>query len=296
MALKIRRKEEPIEVNQIVLCLYSNPGIGKSTLGFSAHEPILFDFDGGAYRAANRRDSVPITSWQDAANVKKEDVADYQTVVIDTAGRALDFLSADIIRRFPKKGYGSSLTLQGYGTLKAEFGDWLKMLKLFGKDIVLIAHSSEDKNGDDLIERLDVQGGSKQEIYKSADAMGRLSVINGQRTLNFSPTETAFGKNPGNLDALNVPDIATEPDFLGSVIDTIKERLNALTESQVSRQAAIADWLALFDEAQTADDFNDLVANVKKADAAIAPIIKGALHNRATKAGFVYGEKGYSNG
>jgi hypothetical protein len=50
------------------------------------------------------------------------------------------------------------------------------MLNSFGKDVVLIAHMDEQRNGDDIIERLDVQGGSKGEIYKAADAMGRVAV------------------------------------------------------------------------------------------------------------------------
>ena len=129
-------------------------------------------------------------------SITAEDLAEFKTVVVDTAGRALDVLSADIIRRNAKMGRGGALTLQGYGQLKSEFTAWLKMVKSMGKDVVLIAHSSEDKSGDDLIERLDVQGGSKGEIYKSADAMGRLNMINGKRILNFNPSDTSFGKNP----------------------------------------------------------------------------------------------------
>ena len=172
--LKIIRSDEPIEVKQLVTVIYGTPGLGKSTLGFSADKPILFDFDKGAHRAANRKDIVPVDDWREIKDVSADDLTEYETVVLDTAGRCLDFLTTDIIRRNAKMGYGGALTLQGYGALKAEFTAWLKMVKSFGKDIVLISHSSEDKKGDELIERLDIQGGSKGEIYKSADAMGRL--------------------------------------------------------------------------------------------------------------------------
>ena len=294
MALKIVRKDEPIEVNQIVVCLYSNPGIGKSTLGFSAETPILLDFDQGCYRAKNRGDSVQIESWSDVIDITAEDLAPFKTVVIDTAGRALDLLTVDIISKNAKMGRGGALTLQGYGELKAKFTAWLKNLNLIGKDVVLIAHSSEDKKGDELIERLDVQGGSKGEIYKSADAMGRLSVVNGKRVLNFSPTDTAFGKNPAQFDPIMVPEIDLEPQFLGGLIAEIKSRLNALTQSQTERQSRIADWLCSFDDAKTAQDYNDLVVNVKSADKSILPVVKAALHKKATDAGMIYDKaKGY---
>lgn len=286
--LKIVRRDEPITVEQLVVCIYGAPGLGKSTLGFSAESPILLDFDRGAYRAGNRGDSVQVETWQDVTSMTAEDLAEYQTVVVDTAGRALDILSADIIRRNAKMGRGGALTLQGYGQLKSEFTAWLKALRLMRKDVVLLAHSSEDKNGDDLIERLDVQGGSKGEIYKSADAMGRLNLANGKRILNFNPSDTAFGKNPGQMEPLTVADISTEPHFLAGVVSTIKERLNTLSGEQKARQGAIADWLAKFDECQTGEDFNKQVAAAKTADPKIAPVIKGALHSKATEAGFTF--------
>lgn len=294
MTIKIIKAEDPITVDQLVVVLYGSPGLGKSTLGFSADNPLLIDFDKGAYRAAIRGDSVPVESWVDVTSISANDLQPYNTVIIDTAGRALDFLTADIIRRNPKMGSGGALTLRGYGALKAGFTAWLKSLRTIGKDVVLLAHSSEDKSGDDLIERLDVQGGSKGEIYKSADAMGRLSLKNGKRILNFSPTDAAFGKNPGNLEPLAVPEITTQGSFMAKVIFDIKEKLNALTEEQARRQQAITDWMIKIEDAQSADDFNLLVCETQEADSTISAIIKGALHKAATATGFKYDkENGY---
>src|SRR5690606_33089786 len=132
----------------------------------------------------NRKDSVRVNAWSDVTDIAEKDLADYDTVIVDTAGRALDSLSSDIIRNNPKLGRGGALTLQGYGELKSRFVSFLKLVNGFGKDVILIAHSDEQRNGDDLIERLDVQGGSKGEIYKAADAMGRISIKDGKRWLN----------------------------------------------------------------------------------------------------------------
>jgi len=285
MALKITRAYDPLIIEQLVLCLYGPPGTGKTTVAFSAAAPILLDFDRGAHRAKIRRDSVQVQTWQDAANITPDDVADFQSIVVDTAGRALDMLAADIIRRNPKLGRGGQLTLQGYGQLKTEFTAWVKSLRELRKDVVLIAHSSEDTRGDDVVERIDIQGGSKGEIYKVADAMGRLQVIRGHRlpVLTFSPSDAAFGKNPGELDEINVPHIETEPHFFADVIGQIKERINAMTDEQQRRQKVIEDWIAKIREAGDAEAVNALIPAVNEADEGVLNVVRGALKTHAQK-------------
>lgn len=292
MAIKIITADDPIKVETLITTIYSNPGLGKTTLGFTANKPILLDFDHGAYRAANRGDSVKIESWEDVAGMTETDLKPYATIVVDTVGRALDFLSADIISKNSKMGQSDgSLTLKGYGALKARFTTWLKTLRLMGKDIVLIAHSTEEKSGDDLIERLDIQGGSKGEVYKVSDAMGRLAALNKRRVLNFSPSDTAFGKNPGNLKPVDVPNVASNPGFLGDVIQQIKDHLNAMTEEQAKRQNAVADWLAAIDDAETPDDFMALIDNIKKDKSGVAATVKGAIAKAAQAKGYVWDKK-----
>ena len=281
--LKVTRAEDPLTVEQLILCIYGTPGLGKTTLGFSASKPILLDFDQGAQRAARRRDSVQIERWSDAASITPADVEPYDTIIIDTAGRALDMLTQDIIQRTPKMGKGGTLTLQGYGALKTQFTAWVKMLRELKKDIILIAHSSEDKSGDEIIERIDMQGGSKGEVYKLADAMGRLRVVpdNPLPYLNFSPSEAAFGKNPGNLEELQIPHIEKDPEFLAGVIQTIKDRINTMTEEQQRRQSAIDDWLRRIRGSETPDDVNALVEEAKKLDSSIVNTVKGAITKHA---------------
>lgn len=286
MALKITRASEPIRVERMNMVIYGPPGLGKSSLAFTADAPLMLDFDNGAHRAAHRKDVVRVSDWSDVASITAEDLAPYKTIIMDTAGRALDALTVDIIRSNPKHGRGGALTLQGYGELKARFVSFLKLLNSFGKDVVLIAHMDEQRSGDDIVERLDVQGGSKNEIYKAADAMGRLSMVNSNLMLRFSPSDAAFGKNPGQLGPLVVPhcDSTEYHGFLASVIQHTKDRLNTLTEAQ---QAAIEEQNWFRDTLPSINDVEGINQLVSRA-ASGGRACKALLHKRATEIGLVF--------
>lgn len=291
MALKITKATDTIEVKNLTVCIYAAPGIGKSTLAFTADSPLLIDFDQGAYRAGNRGDVVQVSSWSDVASITADDLRPYKTLVVDTAGRALDALTAAIIADNPKMGRGGALTLQGFGELKARFIAWTKMIRSFGLDVVLISHADEQRSGDEIIERLDIQGGSKNEIYKAADVMGRLYLSQGKRMLNFNPTDTAFGKNPAQLPPLEVPHYAENPQFLAGVIAQIKAELNKQSESQKEVASMLADWKAKIDEAKTADDFNALIPQTQESDERVRDNVKRLLAKVAKSKGFQFDKK-----
>ena len=261
MALKIVSATDPLPVKNIVLTVYAAPGLGKSSLAFTATKPLMLDFDKGAHRAAIRQDSVTASSWEDVATMTAEDLAPYDTIVVDTAGRALDALSADIIATNPKAGRGDgSLTLQGFGTLKSRFAQWQSFLRSQGKDLVLVCHMDEQKNGDDTQERIDAQGSSRNEIYKSSDAMCRIRLDGKDaRYLDFDPRQGGFGKNPAQLPKIAFPDPRTNNHVLADVIATIKGSINKMTEGQAEARKTQDLWAAAIGEAKTADDFNMLV-------------------------------------
>jgi hypothetical protein len=286
MALKITRAADPITVDRLNVVIYGPPGLGKSSLAFTTEAPLLLDFDGGSHRAINRKDTVLVNSWADVSSITQDDLAPFKTVIVDTAGRALDTITADIIKTDPKGHKNGALTLPGYGVLKTRFTTFLRLLNSVGKDVVLIAHMDEQRNGDDLIERLDVQGGSKGEIYKAADAMGRLVMVNGKLQLKFNPSDASFGKNPGQLPVLDVPH-ADSPDFdgfLGRVIQQTKDKLNALSEDQkavAEEQKWFRDTLPTI---AVVDEINGLLERAKAGGTAC----KALVNARATELGFTF--------
>lgn len=287
MALRIVKPDQPITVKQIVTVIYAAPGLRKSSLAFTADAPLLLDFDHGVHRAFGRKDSVTVETWKDA-EFTADELKPYKTLIFDTAGRALDVLSVQLIAENPKNGRGGgALSLPGYGELKSRFTAYLNLARASGLDVVLLVHMDEQRRGDELIERLDVQGGSKNEIYKSADAMGRLSVRNKHYYLNFSPTETAFGKNPGGFDELEVPRFEDAPRFLADIIEKTKAALNRQTEAQAGAAKELAEWQAKFDKADNPAELNAFVPLL--ADA--GDNVKRLLLSVGTKKGYEWSKE-----
>jgi len=286
--IKITKSSDPLLVTTLTTVIYGPPGCGKSSTAFTADSPLVLDFDAGAYRSQFRKDTVQVADWADVDSITESDLKPYATVVLDTVGRALDVLTAALIAKNPKfKGYGGALSLQGYGALKSTFVSWLKLLHSYHKDVVLLAHMDEQRSGDEIVERLDVQGGSKGEIYKCADAMGRLQFVGGKRVLNFSPSDTAFGKNPAQLSPIPVPDFHTEPLFLAEVLKSIKGKLNEASASSLAEQARLDEFKASFEHLSTPEQFTEKSVELAKAE----PKIKALLLAVAETKGFSFNKK-----
>ena len=74
MALRIISANEPMKVDQLVVTIYGQPGVGKTSLGFTAESPLLLDFDHGAYRAMGRKDTVDVSAWSDVTQIEASDL------------------------------------------------------------------------------------------------------------------------------------------------------------------------------------------------------------------------------
>jgi hypothetical protein len=298
MTLKITTASEPIKVETICLTIYSQPGLGKTSLAFTASRPLMLDFDKGSYRAVDRGDVVQVANWSDVAAIKGEDLEHYDTIIIDTVGKALDALGAEIIAKNPKLAYGGALNQQGWGQLGVRFGAFLKLLHGFGKDIVLIAHMTEKNDGEAVKERLTIQGGSQNLVLTDSDVIARISIIDKQRNLVFSPTETAYGKDPGEIGSVIIPDAskAEYRTYLADTITSIKEGLNSLSEAQLERKGEV-DWFReQLPKMMTDEEINAVLGRAKKVGRDVAKMVVDratelGLHYDADVQGYVYLEE-----
>lgn len=291
MALNIVTSVQPLNVENIITFIYGDPGIWKTSLAFTAKNPILFDFDKGAYRASNRKDTVQIGSWQEVATFTAQDLVNYDTIIIDTAGRALDMIIDSLKADSRNTTRSGQLSMQGYGKLGGIFTDWLKMLRGMGKDIVLLAHASEDKDGDNVIKRPDMVGGSKKEAYKIADMMAYMTTQQSQngdiKVLNFMPSSTYLAKDSGQIGNVQIVPMKDSPNQLANIIQATKDHINSLSAEAAKAQKELDDLRNDLLDAESASDLDELKADLNKAH----PLYKEmalSVMSRSKALGFIY--------
>ncbi|RKD18985.1 DNA-binding protein [Pelobium manganitolerans] len=261
---KITKPAELKVQQNIKVLAYGQPGLGKTTLGLSAPSPLLLDFDRGVHRVspAHQTDTVQIEKWEDVQEVLQEDLSGYKTLVIDTAGKMLDFMSNYLIRKDPKLGkQDGSLTLQGYGARKVMFVNFLKQVDQMNKHLVFVAHDKEEKDGEQKIIRPEIGGSSSGDLVKELDLVGYMEAIGKKRTISFDPCEKFYGKNtcqlPSRIELPHLED-GTENKLLTNIFSNYQEHLEnrkKIAKGYDSLMTTIKESIDGIADASTANDF-----------------------------------------
>jgi AAA domain len=282
---RIIRAHEAITVQHPIFLIFGEPGICKSSLGYSAKNPLLLDADKGAHRAANRRDTWPVSCWGDiTALYEQPDILEpFGAIVPDTIGRILDYITLDIAENDPKKAPGGSLSQQGWGVLKSRFAQWMNRTRAMGKDVLLIAHHKEERDGDQRIMRPDIQGGSLHEVLKIADYVGYLYMSGKDRMLDFNPTDRWTGKNPAQWKPFKVPPVGKAATFMAELMDQGREALGKISEASALIARQVDEWCLQIATFQSAHEFNRALPELQKLTAAAAPQVKAVLIARANE-------------
>lgn len=215
--------KKPQELNlqaKLKILLYGQAGVGKTTLSLSAPKPLLIDCDGGVHRVnfGHVTDTVQVETFDDVLNVLKEDLRPYESIIIDTGGKLLDFMAEYIIKRNSKMGKANgTLTLQGYGERKAEFSNFCKKISLLNKHLIFVAHRQTQQEGDDF-RYVPLFGGSNYDsLVTELDIVGYMEAQGKKRTITFDPTSRNDGKNTCNLPS--IVEVPTVVDEKGNALD-----------------------------------------------------------------------------
>ena len=247
--MSLIRKPAQLTVQPTIkVLIYGQPGLGKTTLALSTPQPLLLDFDGGIHRVSpqHQTDTLQVSNWDEVLQVLKEDLTSYKTIIIDTAGKMLDFMSAYLIKNDPKLAKrDGALQLQGYGARKVMFSNFLAQVNMLGKHLVFVAHDKEEKDGDTKFIRPEIGGSSGGDLIKEIDLVGYMEAIGKKRTISFDPCEKFYGKNTCHLETvINLPDVNTAPNTL---MTSIFERYTKSLE----------------DRKKVADEYNSLMTIIK---------------------------------
>ncbi len=254
--------------------IYGSPGIGKTTLALSAPKPVLIDFDHGVSRvkAEHRKDTIVCKDYDEVwRDVNSPEMAQYETVIIDTGGSFVTYLKDWAMRtKGAKQKNGEFNSLKGFGYVKSEFNRFTDHVKtVLNKNIIYVFHSQEqaDKDGNPQ-QRLMCEGSVRNTVWNGCDFGGYVQMIGDVRTICFNQEQEYFAKaTHGITGRVPIPQLKPgEPnDFMTRLFE--KAKANIIAENDVYRplreqyDKAMAEGQAIIDN----------VVNAETANAAMQP-------------------------
>jgi phage nucleotide-binding protein len=228
------------DVASIVICVYGQGGVGKTTFAATFPKPLLFDFENGAKYFKQRGidiDVVRMEKWFSLEEKKElaEAVAPYETIVFDPIGEMMEkLIHSDHISGSKYRQPDGSLSMAGWGKVKDEFRAMIKWARDLNKHIVLVAHVDEKQDDDHLVKRPLIATKISDEIIAMVDIVGYLDMttVDGEdkRVLRVEPTERIYAKDrTGTLDKF------VKPEF-SYIYEQIKSRQDVKVEKDADAQ------------------------------------------------------------
>lgn len=299
----IKKPSELSVKDTLSVLIYGQPGIGKTTFGVSAPTAVLFDFDGGVQRinGAHQVATLQPTSWEDTNAALKEietEMPEVQTIVIDTVGKMLDYMSAYIIKNDSKMAMrDGSLALKGYGVRKTMFVNFIKQLAIMGKNVVFIAHEKEITQGEVVVKRPEIGGSSASDLIKELDLVGYMYAIGKERVISFDPAETYYAKNTCNLPAAIKLPVVVDEKGKGTSNNAMANIVKSFGDAQRQRQEMTGQYEQLLDLieetvsfAVDVDTLNEVTVKVLGFEQIYDSLLKAqrALQKKARELGCTY--------
>ena len=299
----IKRPSELSVKDTLSVLIYGQPGIGKTTFGVSAPDAVLFDYDGGVQRinGAHQVLTLQPTSWEDTNLALQEiqnEMPEIKTIVIDTVGKMLDYMSAYIIKTDPKMAMrDGSLSLKGYGVRKQMFVNFIKQLALMGKNVVFIAHEREERRGEETFKRPEIGGSSANDLIKELDLVGYMYAVGKERVVTFDPAEYYYAKNTCNLPAAIKLPVVVDESGKGSSNVAFSNIVAQYKVAQEKRQDTTARYemlLGLIEETMSAvvdvESLNEAMAKLFAMEQIYDSFLRAqrAVANKGKELGLTY--------
>lgn len=260
---------------RIRMLIAGYPGIGKSTLALSAPNPLHIDVDFGIDRIEPqyRKPYIQPRNYEEILeDLTPINVADFDTLVFDTGGKLISLMSLWAIKKDPKYGQrDGSLSLKGYGFVGKEFVRLMDYCFYeLQKNIVIIFHAVEEKDGDSTRLRIKVEGQTKNNVWEPMDLGGFVEIYGKDRTIGFSNCERYFAKGTRGITGIHkIPELTpTSPnDFLARLFEQYNARnaqeIAANAEAQEAYNAAMAEGIRILATVTDADSANAAMPQFK---------------------------------
>lgn len=230
--MPVIKANQPLPEGAVIVSIYGEPGVSKTTLANTSDSFLLLDFDRGSARAHHRKDTLVINNWKDVQDEQAAGTFDnYKTIGIDTAKAALDdFLMTFVVERDPKL---RSNKLGMYGAIGDEFKLFTNFLRNKQIDLVIIAHAKKDEDTKKQVP--DITGQSFNLILRISDQVGFMSMFGNKRQISWNPTDLTVGKNTANLPTAIIPDkdSAELKTYMADIIAQVKSAKATMSQAQL---------------------------------------------------------------
>jgi len=257
-----------LDVPQTVKAMiYGQAGMGKTTLALSAPKPLLLDFDGGVHRVnfGHQGDTYPANNWREVNEVLREDLSAYQTIVVDTIGKMIDYIILYVCN-------GGIPQIKDWNKINQEFSNFTRNVSALNKNVIYVAHRDVRKEGDDNVFIPALRDKSYTAIVTELDLLGYVEAKGTQRTITFNPTSRNDGKNTCNLPGLmNIPTVVDangnalqnnffQTNIINPYVANQQKRVQA-AKAYDSVMEEIRDNIMLITDELSANDFIDRINN-----------------------------------
>lgn len=298
--MSLIKKPNELDVQtKIKALIYGQAGMGKTTLALSAPKPLLLDFDNGVNRVnfEHQKDTVQIKSFQEALDVLNEDLSEYESIIVDTIGKMMDFIITKVCG-------SSNPRIQDWGRINQEFTNFVRIASSLNKNIIFIAHRDVRKEGEENVFVPAVREKTYSAIVTELDLLGYMDMNKNIRQITFNPTSKNDGKNTCNLPALiAIPVVVDDAgsgkqnNFVESVIIGTFNKNQSQRKEMVEKYASVIETIkADISAIKTPEMANKFVADINTYEHVGSSLqqAKTLVHAKATELGYIYvKDKGY---
>jgi len=203
--MKIVKSDDPQAKPSIIMLVYGNGGVGKTTFASTAPKPLLLDCENGSKYFGLRGiklDVAHILSWSDMQGVF--DIAksgEYDTLIIDPIGELMEKLKNFMIAKGDRKNVQSdgSPSMAGWGWLKDTMRSTLKIIRDSGVNLLIVAHVDEKEVEGTLVKRPKIMTKISEELIAFVDVVGYMTTVTVEgevkRIIRVQPSETYEAKD-----------------------------------------------------------------------------------------------------
>lgn len=186
--MKLFNSLEPAVKPSILMVVYGEGGVGKTTFAATAPKPIIADCENGSKYFGLRgieADVALIENWSDTQEFLEISLTDkYDTIIIDPIGELMEKLTRHMIANADSKlvQKDGNPTMAGWGWLKQSMRNFLKVMRDSGKNVIVIAHVQEKEDEGRIIKRPMVATKLSEELVNMVDVVGYMTTVNDTET------------------------------------------------------------------------------------------------------------------